>query len=141
VNKVASGHRKTIKGFRFEYCNPPDLPGEEWKRHPHLDMELSSKGRYRSKKIYASFGSLSYDGYMNCLFQKKTYKVHRLVAETFIGIPEDTDMEVDHSPQAMPLSGWPKVAPERIHEGREYWPRRHTFGFFWQERCTPMRWT
>ena len=32
VNKVASGHRKTIKGFRFEYCNPPDLPGEEWKR-------------------------------------------------------------------------------------------------------------
>ena len=45
------------------------------------------------------------------------------------------------SPQAMPLSGWPKVAPERIHEGREYWPRRHTFGFFWQERCTPMRWT
>ena len=93
VTKVASGHRKTIKGFRFEYCNPPDLPGEEWKRHPHLDMELSSKGRYRSKKILASFGSLRYDGYMNCHFQNKTYLVHRLVAETFIPIPEDADVE------------------------------------------------
>jgi len=63
-------------------CDQNDLPGEIWKRHPTLDMNVSSKGRVSVNNV-KSYGCND-KGYMRKKMHGKTYRVHRLVAETFL---------------------------------------------------------
>jgi len=88
IFKVLRGKLSHAGGFKFEYVPVPDLEGEVWKKHPRLDVELSTMGRCRSKRMNASHGCLLRTGYRSVQIHHKTYKVHRLVAETFLPLPD-----------------------------------------------------
>ena len=76
---------------------------EEWKTADTLPIyEVSSFGRVRNKKtknIIRTFSSKDrpypYFTYESMNYYKKNYRVHRLVAEAFIG-PCPEDKEVNH---------------------------------------------
>lgn len=66
--------------------------------HPTLDILVNSIGQVFAPNhgTYRwTFGSRSGDGYMQITINKVHYKVHRLVAETFIPNPEGKP-EIDH---------------------------------------------
>lgn len=65
---------------------------EIFKTHPTLGIEVSNLGRVIIPKTtnhpeHITYGSTDTHGYKHIKFNKKTYSVHRLVAETFIENP------------------------------------------------------
>lgn len=64
-----------------------------WKKHPYLDIEVHPDGRTRLlKTMMETFGRESTHGYKRITlgydkYKRKDYRVHRLVAETFIENP------------------------------------------------------
>ena len=71
--------------FRKKYviCDQNDLPNEFWKKHIFLPIKVSNKGRILNRCGVKSYGSLD-AGYRRIKIQGKTYRVHILVAETFL---------------------------------------------------------
>ena len=68
--------------------------------HPTLDILVSSVGEVfvpanGGNKAHWTFGSKNNRGYLQVKINGKVYKVHRLVAETFIPNPENKP-QVDH---------------------------------------------
>lgn len=78
------------------------LTGKMIKKHPTLDIWcrddgavlLPSKGPGRCKGSW-TLGCLDKHGYMVVGYERKQFRVHRLIVETFIG-PVAKDMVVDH---------------------------------------------
>ena len=95
ISRVLSGKQSHTGGYTFEYVPIPDLDGEIWKKHPRLDIELSTMGRCRSKRVNPSYGCLRKSGYRDLNVGKKSYKIHRLIAETFLDNSERKP-QVDH---------------------------------------------
>ncbi len=95
ITAVLTGRRSHTGGYKFEYEPVPDLDGEIWRKHPRLDMDLSTMGRYRSKRINPSYGSLTKSGYRFVGVKKKRRRLHRLIAETFLDNTERKE-QVDH---------------------------------------------
>ncbi|CAE7513541.1 unnamed protein product [Symbiodinium necroappetens] len=98
------------RGMYFEIkCakqEPDPLAGEDWKRaiHPNSglpiqDLMVSSFGRVWSKSSrhdYVSFGSNTADGYRAVKKAGHNFFVHRLVAATFLGKAESSELVVNH---------------------------------------------
>lgn len=87
INGVLTGRRRSIGNLTFEYAEQPDLENELWKPHPTLGIPVSTQGRIInwSGKTY---GTRYTDGSMAVRYKGKIYRVHRLVAETFVPFPE-----------------------------------------------------
>lgn len=72
-----------------------DLEGEEWRTHAdYPDFLISNKGRVKSKIRNTLIYQRVHEGYYDCRInnangEKKSPRVHRLVAESFISNPED----------------------------------------------------
>lgn len=66
------------------------MDGEEFKRHPVYDFDVSTFGRIRNRRRY-TYGSPTADGYR--IYNSK--RIHILVAETFIG-PAPSDKHTVH---------------------------------------------
>lgn len=81
---------------------------EEWKQFRDTRYDISNMGRVRSTPRPDKLGNIrkkqagiikglpKHNGYLQVHLSNKWYMVHRLVAEVFIGIPEDKSMVVDH---------------------------------------------
>ena len=94
IGSVLKGRYKTTGKLTFEYVEEPDLENECWKNHPELGIPVSTQGRViiRSRK---TDGCRKSSGYMQVKYKGKSYKVHRLVAETWLDNPEKKP-QVDH---------------------------------------------
>ena len=71
------------KGEKMQYVQEQNLPNEIWKKHQHLDVMVSSMGRYITRYGKKTFGYKSPTGYYTMKVERKTFLVHRLIAETF----------------------------------------------------------
>ena len=93
---VLKGRRKTTgkRKHRFEYVEDPDLENECWKNHPTLGLPVSTQGRVINQSGKTP-GCRKSSGYMVVRYKDKDYKVHRLVAETWLDNPEKKP-QVDH---------------------------------------------
>lgn len=87
---------KKYGGFNWQY-KTDHIVGENWAKHPTLDMECSSMGRIRNKTGRISTGGLNgcKATYLRYHCGKKWYLVHRLIAETFI-LNHQNKPTVDH---------------------------------------------
>lgn len=66
------------------------------KRHPYLNILCATNGLvYNLGTDYATFGGRTLQGYLVVKINKKFYRVHRLIAETFLQNPEGKPV-VDH---------------------------------------------
>lgn len=92
--------RKTAGGYRWAY-HEPDLDGEIWKPHPNIaHIQVSNKGRVCHKHGKKTYGYITSNGYRRValyLPEKKFFRVHRLVKQTFDPYPgNDNFMDVNH---------------------------------------------
>ena len=85
----AISNRSMYKGFLWQYDEPADLPGEQWKTLNYENMQgivVSNLGRVKT-----SYGvSVGFDnghGYMNIGIGNKRHLVHVLVCWAFHGPP------------------------------------------------------
>ena len=75
---------------------------KDYAYHPTLGICIRSDGLIclpatkRRKKAVWTYGYIKPSGYMQIVLSKKTYLVHRLVAETFIQYPIPDGLQVDH---------------------------------------------
>ena len=82
ITKVCKGKLKQTGGYVFRYKDDPDLPGEIWVENKHVGILVSNLGRVKSltkTKGYLSNNSI----YYNIKFNRKIYRVHRLVCQAF----------------------------------------------------------
>ena len=94
ICEVLNKKRKRTGNLTFEYVEQPDLENECWKNHSELGIPVSTQGRViiQSRKTR---GCRNSSGYMQVGYKDKIYKVHRLVAETWLDNPEKKP-QVDH---------------------------------------------
>ena len=67
---------------------------ETWGMHPETGLYASSHGRVITKRKGVHHGSNS-SGYRVINYDRKTWRVHRMIAETFVPNPENKS-EVNH---------------------------------------------
>lgn len=88
---------KNYYWFNHEF---PDLPNEEWKKHPKLSIKLSNMGRYQNlkynEKWYGVQDRLGYCGVKLNEGDRTNYLIHRLIMETWKPIENSCDFDVDH---------------------------------------------
>jgi hypothetical protein len=94
ICEVLKGRLKTTGNLTFEYVEEPDLENECWKHHPTLGLPVSTQGRVINQSGKTP-GCRHPSGYMTVKYKGKSYKVHRLVAETWLDNPEKKP-QVDH---------------------------------------------
>lgn len=94
INSVCAGSRNTAYGFKWKYFEEK-IEGEEWKKHPNIKGILcSNMGRVKDKNKIRQ-GYLDLEGYVKIKIKYKDYRVHRLIAETFLLNPNNLP-QVDH---------------------------------------------
>lgn len=86
------------KGFKWSFKHQRILNNnineyEVWKPHPTLPCKVSNIGRV--KVVRATFGCKRLEGYKQVAILKQSFRVHRLIAETFIPNPDNLQ-QVDH---------------------------------------------
>jgi len=93
ISACCRKRRKTAFGFIWKYEPQPDLPNEEWREHPYLNVKLSNMGRLENSKGRRTCGSSARNGYMNYMEKGRSYGIHRLVFQSF---NPDAEFEVVH---------------------------------------------
>jgi len=84
ISAVCAGRRKGgCYGYLWQYKPQPDLENETWKKHPQLNIRLSTLGRLENSKGRRTYGSKAKNGYRNYMEKGKSYGIHRLVFQTF----------------------------------------------------------
>ena len=83
------------KGESMQYLQDQNLDNEIWKKHQHLDVVVSSMGRYITRYGKKTFGYKSPTGYCTMKVDGKSFLVHRLIAETFIET-RNVNLQVNH---------------------------------------------
>jgi hypothetical protein len=107
IGQCALGYKKNHARFQWEYERASEFEGECWKQDPMTGTMCSNMGRYylrRSKTIdniaFIHYGHPDLFGYMVYTWNKKTIRVHRMIARAFLGAaPLDTKgnaYDVDH---------------------------------------------
>ena len=66
------------------------------RKHPVLNIRVREDGGIVPPSGVLTYGYLSGNGYRRFDIHRKAYRVHRLVAETFIQFPIPDGMQVDH---------------------------------------------
>ena len=94
IGSVLNGMYKHTGNRTFEYVEEPDLENECWKNHPTLGLPVSTQGRVINRSGKTP-GCRHPSGYMTVKYKGKHYRVHRLVAETWLDNPEKKP-QVDH---------------------------------------------
>lgn len=96
IRYVANGHRMSTYGFFWQWEDYPTIIGEEWKLIPpeHINgtegYEVSSAGRVRKTSTGKIFlGCTDESGYTRVSINEKLYRMHIVVAKTFIPNPEN----------------------------------------------------
>lgn len=98
ISGAYRGKHPVIKGFLWKPTPQDDLPGEYWDQHPTLDVRVSCLGRVEYASGSRTFGALS-AGYMTVRIGRGSYRVHRLVMETFFPAAKEVA-------EAMVEEGW-----------------------------------
>lgn len=93
------------RGYEWKYASQElDLPPgetEDWCDHTTLPIKVSSHGRIEYANGARTDGCICSNGYKKVSVLNKTYRVHRLVAETFFpdekrALEKHCSPEVDH---------------------------------------------
>jgi hypothetical protein len=101
ISECCLGNAKTAFGYKWKFETYPDLPGEEWMKHPHYPILCSTKGRVKPPNGVPKFGThKNLYGYWTYGFRvdskSKTFMVSRLIAETFHQERNEDRIQVDH---------------------------------------------
>jgi len=92
----AAKRSSICKGWTVRYLPLKDLEGEVWCEHPIHQIKVSNRGRILHKTGCITTGYITSDGRYLCVtLEKRPWKVHRLVGETFIDNPCNKP-EIDH---------------------------------------------
>lgn len=84
VSACCNEKRKQTAGFEFAAPNEPDtLEGEEWRPVRDTNAAVSSLSRFRDPSGVVKTPAPGEDGYVRVKVDKKTYRIHRLIAEAF----------------------------------------------------------
>ena len=75
------GSKKHSNRYKFVHHNQMTNVDEIFKKHPHLNIEISNHGRIKNSNGI-NIGTYK-EGYMMTSVIKKSYRIHRLVLETF----------------------------------------------------------
>lgn len=86
IIRALNDKKRTAYGYRWKYSKEILLKNEIFKKHPFLDIKISNMGRIMFKNGRISYGYKDKDGYyiIEEPNTRRKFKVHRLVAETFI---------------------------------------------------------
>ncbi len=93
--KASINLKKPTHGFIYKYETFENLPDEIWKLinpkfiNDSKDYEVSNKGRIKNKYGYLHELQAFYTGYIMVSIGKSDYRVHRLVAQTFLDNPNN----------------------------------------------------
>ena len=103
VSRCASGKLRSCKGWEFRSVDQPDLPEETWasamcpgQEHPLPSYRVSTHGRIQGPTGIKTYGWADAHGYPSFTFMRKTMKVHRIVACTFVMDINRSDQVVNH---------------------------------------------
>lgn len=99
VTGVCRGYNLTAKGYSFRYHEQPSLEGETWENAvcngKDIDgCRVSTLGRVELLGV-KGWGSLTPGGYRCFMLCQKSYRVHKVVLETFLG-PRPKGCTVNH---------------------------------------------
>ena len=98
--------RAILKGTKRNESNweylPDEIFGETWKEHPYIpNLKVSDCGRVQFKRGRRTFGlDHTKEHYFRVGIRqgktRKYYLVHRLVADTFLGVAPNSNSQVNH---------------------------------------------
>jgi hypothetical protein len=99
IRWVCIGQMEQTGNYKWKFEDPaPEPPGVEW-RTLVVDgktLKISSDGRIKTERGLITYGSRGRDGYHRMAFHRKSFSVHRLVAEAFHPIRPSTHTHVNH---------------------------------------------
>lgn len=126
INSHINGVKKSAYGFKWQ-LDHDDLPGEIWKEvhdihvNGRTNVSVSSEGRVKHGNIITK-GGPNQKGYYACGIGDKIYKVHRLVALTFLpnfyGRPEINHKNGDKSDNRIYNLEWCTASYNQLHSYR-----------------------
>jgi len=104
------GRKASYSGFKWGYNDEVDIPNEIWKKHPVLNLMVSDQGRVLNRRGQKVFGTPEQNGYLihycTVSFKKtQTFRVHRLVAETFDPVGEIITSYLTEKPEVDHING------------------------------------
>jgi hypothetical protein len=96
-----AGYDETASGYRWEWHEETDLPGEEWVAHTtqrngkDYEFLVSNMGRVQTSTGRRTYGTPREDGYLYAAKLTEGFRVHRIICEAFHPNPEARPT-VDH---------------------------------------------
>lgn len=93
IRSVLCGKYSQSNGYYWEYEPYPVIEGEVWKEVTFIDnvsgYEISNQGRLKNSKGNMFFGHKDDNGYIRVSINETLYRMHILVAKSFIPNPEN----------------------------------------------------